>query len=71
MESSKCSDDLEYYNPGPLCQARWLTTANKILRLYISTEKPSTELIKLVTFILKVYVPVRFLIKPRNTIGLG
>lgn len=67
----KCSDDLEHCNPGPLCHARWLTTANRILRVYISTEKPNTKLLKLVMFILKVYVPVWFLIKSKNTIGLG
>ncbi|KAK4883739.1 hypothetical protein RN001_000010 [Aquatica leii] len=31
-------------DPGKMSHARWLTTANGILRLYVSTEFPSTNL---------------------------
>lgn len=31
-------------NPGKLCEARWLTKANRILRLYVSTVDPSDKL---------------------------
>ncbi|KAI9552227.1 hypothetical protein GHT06_022581 [Daphnia sinensis] len=35
---------LELRSPGKLSEARWLTKANRILRLYISTEKPTDKL---------------------------
>ena len=31
-------------NPGKLCEASWLTKANRILRLYVSTVNPSDSL---------------------------
>ena len=31
-------------NPGKLCEARWLTKANRIMRLYVSTMNPSDSL---------------------------
>ena len=37
-------------SPGALNQARWLTTANRILRLYISTPNPSEELVSRLSF---------------------
>lgn len=40
--------------PGPICNSRWLTTANRILRLYIGTKKPTKNLRTLVEFITKV-----------------
>ncbi|GBM07605.1 hypothetical protein AVEN_230038-1 [Araneus ventricosus] len=51
------SSDLAKRQPGKLNLARWLATANRILRLYISTSSPSNELITLVIFILRVYAP--------------
>lgn len=30
--------------PGKLCEARWLTKANRILKLYVSTMNPSDSL---------------------------
>lgn len=50
-------------SPGTLNHARWLTCANRILRLYMATDKPSDELVKLVTFIVRVYAPSWFHIK--------
>lgn len=41
-------------SPGTLFHARWLTTGNRILRLYIGTKKPSKNLRILVEFIMKV-----------------
>lgn len=55
--------NLEKRNPGLISHARWLTTANRILRLYIGTRKPSHNLKALVTFIVKVYAPMWFNIK--------
>lgn len=51
--------------------ARWLTTANRILRLYISTSNPSNELLTLVVFILRVYAPTWFRIKIHHSIKDG
>ena len=50
-------------SPGPLSHARWLTCANRTLRLYIGSDKPSANLIKLVTFIVRIYAPSYFHIK--------
>lgn len=63
--SGSCSQDLARQNPDPLAHSRWLTAANRILRLYVGTFKPSTNLKTLVTFLLKVYVPSWFAIKKR------
>ena len=43
--------------------SRWLTVANRTLRLYVSTLDPSYELKELVVFIIKVYAPMWFAIK--------
>ena len=55
--AGECGEDLKAASPGKLCHARWLTMANRILRTYISTENPSSNLKLLVKFFLKVYVP--------------
>ena len=39
---------LELRDPGRLCESRWLTKANRILRLYVGTKKPSFALKRLV-----------------------
>ena len=61
--SGKCSEDLALKRPGPMSHSRWLTTASRTLRKYISTPKPNKKLKTLVEFIMKVYVPVWFTIK--------
>jgi hypothetical protein len=52
-----CSNELSKRDPGAMSHARWLTTANRLLRLYVSTENPSENLISLATYIVKVYCP--------------
>lgn len=52
--------------PGRLNHARWLTLANRVLRLYISTEVPSNELKLIVTFIVKSYAVVWFDVKKNS-----
>ena len=42
---------------GPLCHSRWNTDCARVLRVYISTQKPSVAMKKLVNFIQCVYVP--------------
>ncbi|CAH1103705.1 unnamed protein product [Psylliodes chrysocephalus] len=57
--------------PGKMAHARWLTTANRILRLYVASEQPSNELKTITEFILKVYAPVWFDIKVRSSCTEG
>lgn len=54
---------LSLSSPGNLNQARWITCANRILRLFMSTDEPSAALVELVQYILTVYVPSWFQIK--------
>lgn len=65
ISSGECSLSLAHRQPGKLSHARWLTTANRILRLYVSTEKPSSALGDLVEFVMKVYAPIWFKIKSK------
>lgn len=61
-------EGLEGKSPGKLSHARWLTTANRILRLYISTDSPCETLQKLTEFIVEVYAYCWFTIKRNNKI---
>lgn len=63
IKTGTFSNDLSHCDPGPISHARWLTCANRILRLYVSDVNPSNALISIVTFILKSYMPVWFKIK--------
>lgn len=67
INEGTCSDDLSRRNPGPISHSRWLTKANRILRLYVSTENPSSQLKTLVEFILNVYAPIWFTVKIKNS----
>ncbi|GBO03665.1 hypothetical protein AVEN_214750-1, partial [Araneus ventricosus] len=68
ISSGVGSSDLAERQPGTLNLAHWLKTANRILRLYISTSSPLNEWITLVVFILRVYVPSWFRIKFHHSI---
>lgn len=63
VSSGFCEKPLARKLPGALNKARWTTTASRILRLYISTNHPSKNLPEIVEFIMKVYIPLWFLIK--------
>ena len=65
VRSGCCSPDLAVSDLGNLNHSRWLTAANNILRLYISTEELSDSLKLLVTFILTCYVPMWFAVKTK------
>lgn len=58
-----CPEDLASRHPGKLSHSRWLTTANRILRLYISTDNANAELRILATYVAQVYAPMWFTIK--------
>ncbi|GBM71293.1 hypothetical protein AVEN_173865-1 [Araneus ventricosus] len=66
--SSKVNRNLEKRQPGKLNLAHWFTTANRILKFYISTSDPSNELLTLVVFILRVDAPSWFQIKVHHSI---
>lgn len=63
ISKGECSLDLSNLSPGKLAHSRWLTTANRILRLYVASENPSSNLQELTKFIQNVYAPTWFDIK--------
>ncbi|GBN68752.1 hypothetical protein AVEN_221201-1 [Araneus ventricosus] len=62
-KSGRSPEDLFVHEPGPLSHSRWLTTANRVLRLHLNIENPTDEHKILVSFILKSYMSVWFHIK--------
>lgn len=50
-------------SPGKLNKARWLTKANRILRLYMRIDNPSIELQNAVNYLQSVFIPTWFRIK--------
>ena len=64
-ENGNVSASLALRNPGKLSHARWLTTANRIMRLYVANEVPDESICLLVTYIAKVYAPCWFRVKLR------
>ncbi|CAH1114862.1 unnamed protein product [Psylliodes chrysocephalus] len=71
IAKSDVPPNLSKRDPGKLAHARWLTTANRILRLYVASEQPSNKLKTIKEFILKVYAPVWFDIKVRSSCTEG
>jgi hypothetical protein len=51
-EVGDVTESLAKKEPGPIIHSRWLTTANRILRLYVSSTSSSTELVLLTDYIL-------------------
>ena len=58
-------------SPGALNNERWLTRANRILRLYTSKTNPSQTLKDTTYMILNVYAPSWFNIKMHSSISNG
>ena len=71
VRSGRCSDDLSKRGPGKMSHARWLTTANRVLRLYVATLNPTAELKQLSEFVIKVYARVWFCIKTKPSCKYG
>ncbi|CAH0397212.1 unnamed protein product [Chilo suppressalis] len=69
VSSGSCSQVLSNRNPGKMVHSRWLTTANRILRLYVTTPNPSRQLIKLTEYI--VNASLWFYIKKDSSFKLG
>ncbi|GBP52842.1 hypothetical protein EVAR_39005_1 [Eumeta japonica] len=63
VSTSVFSSGLANIKPRPLNHFRWLTTANRILRLYVSKTDPEEKLVILATYVMKVYAPMWFTIK--------
>lgn len=78
ISEGRLATDLENREPGKMAHSRWLTMANRVLRLYVSTESPSESLITLTEFIVKVYAFTWFEIKasphvkdaPKHLLGM-
>ena len=62
---------LELLEVGGLSHSRWLTLGCRILRFYVSQEKPTSDLCTLAEFLIKVYFPSWFEIKTQNKITDG
>lgn len=71
ISEGRVSESLARREPGAMCHSRWLTTANRILRLYVTQSAPSANLRILTSFIMKVYVPMVFEIKKKSSVVNG
>ena len=71
IRSGVVDDDLARRKPGPLNHSRWVTLANRVCRLYVSTSSPDDNLFTITHFIVTNYGPNWFAIKgsPRCTDG--
>ena len=63
VSMGKVSEELGRRSPGALHYARWLTRANRILRLYDSSLNPSDKLKDLVKIVMQLYATGWFQIK--------
>lgn len=54
-----------------MSHSRWLTTASRVCRTYISIEEPSSDLKMLVEYILRVYTPIALEIKRHPSCLMG
>ena len=52
---------LRYANPGALHHARWVTLYSRGLCYYVSQKEPTRELVRDVTFAVRIYIPGWFL----------
>ena len=55
VQNGHVSQSLASRSPGTLNHARWLTLANRLLLLYVSTLHPAKSLLRFVTFIVNHY----------------
>ena len=63
VQSGVVNQILAVKSPGNIHHARWLTRANRILLMYVSTKNPEENLVQLVSNILNLYAPGWFHIK--------
>ena len=67
FNTGNITSSMKTRSPGKLGYARWLTTENRILRVYISTPDPSSKLISLVKYVIHVYARSWFDIKCQSS----
>ena len=60
VSSGMVPESLAKRHPGNISHARWLTTADRLLRLYVATGSRDESLIILVNFTLKMYAEMWF-----------
>ena len=65
---SEVSKELERRSPGALHHICWLTRANRIMRLYVSSLNPSNKLKGLVKIVMQLYAPGWFQIKSLQSV---
>ena len=65
ISSGDISESLANRSPGKLGYARWLTTTNRILRIYVTFENPSTDLKIVCNYIINVYARTWFSVKAK------
>lgn len=71
IQSGKVDTSLANMKPGPMVFSRFVTTACRVLRYYVSNDRPSRNLITLASFIIQVYGPMWFSIKSEDSIAMG
>lgn len=71
ISKGKVSLSLSHRDPGKMAHARWITTANRILRLYVATETPSESLLILSQYVIKVYALLWFEIRSQPSCKNG
>ena len=71
VSGGKVPENLANKHPRNMNHARWLATANSILRLYVATESLDVNLIIKITFISKMYADLWFRIKCRPQVESG
>ena len=63
IDAGIVNNKLANRSPGKLGYARWLTTANRILRVYVSSQNTTQALNQIVNFIISIYARSWFAIK--------
>ena len=69
VSSGFCEPTLASRKPGKMAHSRWLTAASRALRVYVSTEEPTSNFKQVVQYIMMVYTPTLFQIKRNRTIS--
>ena len=65
ISTGNISESLSNRSPGKLGYARWLTTANRVLRVYIYNAIPTYDMVTICKYIVNVYSRTWFSIKAR------
>ena len=71
INNGKIVEKTANMKPGKICHSRCLTTAIRILRLYVAKSNTSQGLILLTEFIVKVYAPMWFSIRQFPSVIYG